>query len=259
MDTLTITSSIAGIPSRNVRVWLPPAYAHGDARYPVLYLHDGQNVFAPGGPYGCWNAEVNAAREIEAGRVAPFIMVAIDNDGDNRRYEYVPPGDRIRSYEPGRADAYARFVVERVLPEINRRYRTKTGPEHTALAGSSLGGVISLYLGFETGAFGRIGSMSTAICWAPNYVAKLMVRSPAPLSIYHDIGTREATSMAPSNYWEVNHALDRILRGIARDVNFVIGEGDDHNEAAWDKRFPAMIRWLWKKQWENTGEQVPLL
>ncbi len=246
IESFIVDSSVGRIPSRRVRVCLPPGYdAARERRYPVLYMHDGQNCFAPGGPYGCWNAEAVATREIEAGRVAPFITIAIDNDGDNRRYEYVPPEDRIKQYPAGRGDAYARFVVENVIPEINRRYRTKTGPEHTALAGSSLGGVISLYMAFETGAFGRIGSMSTAIFWAPNYLAKLMVRDPAPLRIYHDIGTLESISMAPANYWEINHTLDRILRKIAREVNFVIGKGDDHNEAAWEKRFPEMIRWLW--------------
>lgn len=240
-----VDSTVERIPSRRVRVWLPPGYEEGEQRFPVMYMHDGQNVFAPGGPYGCWNAEINAAREIGAGRVAPFIIAAIDNDGDNRRYEYMPPEDRIKQYPSGRGDAYARFVVENIMPEINRRYRTLTGPENTALVGSSLGGVISLYMALETGAFGRIGSMSTAIFWAPNYLAKLMVRGPANLRIYHDIGTRESVSMAPANYWEVNHTLDRVLRKIAGDAHFVIGENDDHNEAAWDKRFPAMIRWLW--------------
>jgi predicted alpha/beta superfamily hydrolase len=245
IDTHFIKSTIATTPGRNIRVWLPPGYSDSGVPYPVMYLHDGQNCFAPGGPYGCWNAEINAAREVEAGRVPPFIMVAIDNDGDNRRYEYVPPEDRIKDYPAGRGDAYGRFVVENVMPEINRSYRTLTGPEHTALVGSSLGGVISLYMAFETGVFGRIGSMSTAIFWAPNYLAKLMVRGPSPLRIYHDIGTREAISMAPANYWEVNQTLDRVLRKITPEVHFVIGEGDDHNEPAWDKRFPAMIRWLW--------------
>lgn len=245
IHTEFIVSTADTVPGRNVRIWLPPGYEKGEARYPVLYLHDGQNCFAPGGPYGCWNAEINAAREIGTGRVRPFIMVAIDNDGENRRHEYVPPEDRIKDYPPGRGDAYARFVVEDIMPAINHRYRTYTGPEHTALVGSSLGGVISLYMGFETGAFGRIGAMSTAIFWAPNYLAKLMVRGHVNVRIYHDIGTRESVSMAPANYWEVNHTLDRVLRNITPAVNFIIGEGDDHNEAAWDKRFPAMIRWLW--------------
>jgi predicted alpha/beta superfamily hydrolase len=248
--THPVESTVQGIPKRFVQVWVPPGYVENkDTAYPVLYFHDGQNVFAPGGYYGCWYAERSARKAVSEGSVPPFIIAAIDNHGDDRRIEYVPPEDRIKEYPPGRADAYAEFVLNNVMPEINRRYRTLTGPENTAIAGSSLGGVVSLYLAFETGAFGRVCSMSTAMFWAPNFLARLMVRDPLPLRIYHDVGTLENTSMAPANYREVNRELDRVLRGAVvnpeENVKFVIAENEDHNEAAWETRFPTMLPWLW--------------
>lgn len=244
-----VASSIPGIPGRSIRVWTPPGYRDDAAPLPALYLHDGQNVFAPGGPFGCWHAERSADHAVRSGILPPFLIVAIDNDGANRRREYVPPGHQYRDTAEGVADRYGTFVTGDVMPFVRDRYRVTDDPARTAIAGSSLGGVISLYMGFTTGLFGAVGSFSTAICWAPRFAANLAGQPHRPTRIYHDIGGREAVNMAPDNYWEVNHALHRSLQALGyrepHALTFVVDPDGEHNEAAWARRFPFFLNWLW--------------
>ncbi|HMO50188.1 MAG TPA: alpha/beta hydrolase-fold protein [Kiritimatiellia bacterium] len=250
-ESVWIPSRVPGIPGRHIRVFLPPGYdPHSTPGYPTLYLHDGQNVFAPGGPFGCWRAEQVAGELIGSGRTPPFIIIAIDNDGINRRHEYVPPGDAYAGAEPGRADAYARFVLEDIMPLVNARWRTRPEPEATTVGGSSLGGVVSLYLALETDRFGGAASLSTAICWAPNYLTGLAGRSGVALRLYHDIGTAEYTSMAPADYEHAPRLLhDRLTALLVNpepNLRFVVAEAADHNEAAWHQRLPDILTWLMK-------------
>lgn len=113
--TQFINSTAANIPGRNIRIYLPRGYAQNTAkRYLVLYLHDGQNVFDPGGPFGSWSADATATREVARGRMRETILVGIDNT-TNRIAEYLPPGDVYKGSQ-GRADAYASFVINNVRP-----------------------------------------------------------------------------------------------------------------------------------------------
>jgi predicted alpha/beta superfamily hydrolase len=219
-------------------------------------MHDGQNVFSPGGPFGCWNAEQTADREIQSGRIKATLIVAIDNDGENRRIEFVPPGDAYPQAPSGKGDLYTRYVVENVIPFVNAHYRTLKDPPNTMVAGSSLGGVISLYMGMETDVFGSVGAMSTAICYATNFVRRMISLPRKNLRIYHDIGTKERISMAPANYWERNLELQELLvkAGYKSDneLRFIIADGDDHNEAAWARRLPTMLGWMLKGNAQET-------
>ena len=131
IETMMVQSGDELIPAREVRVWLPPGYDEGGARYPVIYFHDGQNVFRPGGPFGCWFAEDAAAEEMKAGRIREAIIVAIPNNeadmGKARITEYQPPSD-VNPRDPSRGngicDRYARFLLEKVKPAIDGKYRT---------------------------------------------------------------------------------------------------------------------------------------
>ncbi|MFM8720503.1 MAG: alpha/beta hydrolase-fold protein [Chthoniobacterales bacterium] len=110
IETMFIESGDEAIPSRAVRVWLPPGYNEGSTRYPVIYFHDGQNVFRPGGPFGCWFSEDAAAEEMKAGRMREAIMVAIPNNeadmGKARITEYQPPTD-VNPRDPERERGFA--------------------------------------------------------------------------------------------------------------------------------------------------------
>ena len=124
--------------ARTVCVWLPPGYgAHRDRRYPVLYLHDGQNLFDAHTAFGGnpWGADEVAECEVRAGRVPPLILVGVANTPD-RLHEYGPQRcGRGRAHD--RSRAYGRFLVEEVRPLIDALYRTRPEPECTGVGGSS--------------------------------------------------------------------------------------------------------------------------
>jgi predicted alpha/beta superfamily hydrolase len=255
IESFRVESTEPGIPGREIRVWLPPGYETGDGRYPVVYFHDGQNVFRPGGPFGCWFAEDAAAAEMAAGTMREAILVAIPNNeaemGLARVTEYQPPDDvNPRRDEPvsGRCDAYARFLLGAVKPEVDRRYRTRTGPEDTVVAGSSMGGLVSLWLGLNTEAFGAVGVFSPAFWTSPNFMQAVIRGARKPgLRIYMDMGTNERGNTR-GDYWQdaldVREALLRQGCVEGEDLLWNPGEGDEHNERAWAKRLPAALRFL---------------
>jgi predicted alpha/beta superfamily hydrolase len=240
-----IASTISGIPGRNIRIYLPRGYDQNMwKRYPVLYFHDGQNVFDPGGPFGSWSADASATREISQGRMRESILVGVDNSA-NRIQEYLPPGDSY-SGSAGWGDRYAAFLKTNVQPFVNANFRTLTNRNDTLAVGSSMGGLISAWLGWDTQyntLFGRIGVMSSAFWVAPNFLAQISSGTNRELTIYHDWGTEEGSSTwglnwNAYNYWLAdNYALNR-------ELSCVIGCGHAHNEAAWAARLPGAYHFL---------------
>jgi predicted alpha/beta superfamily hydrolase len=238
-------STIAGIPGRNLRIYLPRGYDQNTwKRYPVLYFHDGQNVFDPGGPFGSWSADASATRETSQGRMRESILVGVDNTA-NRIQEYLPPGDSY-SGSAGWGDRYAAFLATNVQPFVNGNFRTLTNRDDTLTVGSSMGGLISAWLGWDTNyntIFGRVGVMSSAFWVAPNFSARIGSGAKRGLTIYHDWGTAEDSSAwGPNwdvyNYWIAdNYALNR-------ELLCVIGCGHAHNEAAWAARLPGAYHYL---------------
>lgn len=223
-------------PSRDIRVYTPRNYSQNPGkRYPVLYLHDGQNVFQPGGGYGCWNAEISADNMISLGLMRETILVAVDNT-DQRLTEYLPPGDSTL-YGAGTADRYLAFVLDNVMPFVNANYRTLTNRADTGVLGSSFGGVASLYFGFATNRFGRIGPMSTSFWAIPNFYGRYVVTGDTSgLRIYTDMGTGEGDVDEFDSLWQ---AYDQFLRDghVPNDtLQIEVGCGHAHNEAAWAQR-----------------------
>ncbi|MFM8653920.1 MAG: alpha/beta hydrolase-fold protein, partial [Verrucomicrobiota bacterium] len=168
-----LDSPLKEFPGRMVRVWLPPGYDRGKEGYPVVYFHDGQNVFDPGGPFGSWSADKIAEEEMRTGRVRPAILVGIDNTPDRVR-EYLPPDvvpeGRPAAGELGRADFYARYLLEVVKPYVDRTYRTLPGKGDTHALGASMGGVVSHYLLEKYGeVFGAAGVFSPAYWASPKF------------------------------------------------------------------------------------------
>ena len=255
IETVEVESDDALIPAREVRVWLPPGYNEGDERYPVIYFHDGQNVFRPGGPFGCWFAEDAAAEEIKAGRMREAIIVAVPNNeadgGKARVTEYQPPDDvnpRDASRGYGICDRYGKFLLEKVKPAIDARYRTLPDRENTAVAGSSMGGLVSLWLGLNTEAFGAVGVFSPAFWTSPNFMKSVMEGTKKDnLRIYMDMGTEEKGNLT-GDYWQDALAVREALlkQGYVEGESFLWnpGEGDEHNEKAWAKRLPMALRFL---------------
>ncbi|HEY2124768.1 MAG TPA: alpha/beta hydrolase-fold protein, partial [Chthoniobacterales bacterium] len=183
--THTVDSSAPNIPGRTVRIYLPRGYDQNlTRRYPVIYLHDGQNVFDPGGPFGSWSADATATREMGQGRMREAILVGIDNDSA-RIPEYQPPNDSYQGTQ-GRADAYASFVINNVRPYVDTAFRTLNDPKNTVTIGSSMGGLVSLYLGREFSTFGKIAVMSPALWISPNYIAQVNSTPKKPLRVHLD-------------------------------------------------------------------------
>jgi predicted alpha/beta superfamily hydrolase len=243
-----LDSPLKEFPGRMVRVWLPPGYDSGKERYPVVYFHDGQNVFDPGGPFGSWSADQVAEGEMRAGRVRPAILVGIDNTPDRVR-EYLPPQDVVPKGRPaegekGRADLYARYLLEVVKPHLDQNFRTSADRENTLALGASMGGVVSHYLMEKHGdVFGAAGIFSPAYWASPKYFAESLKKPKPAGRIYLDMGTREGRSYWPDvlriyQHWVSGGAV------IFRDVWFQPGIGAEHNEKAWKERLPAALRFL---------------
>src|SRR5437762_8082819 len=181
---------------RDIIVYLPPGYDTNKAkRYSVFYIHDGQNLFdgatsfIPGQE---WRVDEVAQSLIAAGKIDPLIIVGIYNAGVERVNEYTAALDP-KYKAGGKADLYGRFLVEEVKPFIDKTYRTEQDAKHTGLGGSSLGGLISLYLGLKyPTVFTRIADVSPAVWWADNQIVRFTeVQSRRPtLRIWLDIGIK---------------------------------------------------------------------
>ncbi len=208
---------------RDLIVYTPPGYASQPRRhFPVLYLHDGQNLFDGATsfiPGQDWHVGQTADHCIHAGSVAPLIIVGMYNTKARIR-EYTPT--HVPKLGGGRADRYAKFLVEEVKPFIDREYRTLSGSQHTGIGGSSLGGLVSLYLGLKhSRIFGRIAALSPS-----------------------DIGTREGPRIVP----QVEKFRDVLLEKgwrLGHDLHYEVVEGAEHNEAAWAQRVGPFLQFLY--------------
>ncbi len=234
---------------RDVLVWLPPGYAaEADRLYPVLYMHDGQNLFDPDTAFQKgehWRLGETAANLIAAGRLDPLIIVGIYNTGDERIHEYTPTKDaRLGG---GLAGDYGRLIVEELKPLIDRTYRTRPDAAHTGLGGSSLGGLATLHLGFtHPDVFSRLAVLSPSVWWDRRAILTTVRQTrPRPkLRLWVDMGTAEG-----------RRGLDdaRLLKAALVDAGYVEGvdlhyaeyEGATHSEGAWAARVGPMLEWLY--------------
>ena len=236
---------------RNVLVYLPPGYGLDQSRlYPVFYMHDGQNLMNPQDAFGgvVWGVDETAQTLILSEQIEPLITVGIYNAGEKRIDEYTPvkgAGGKMRG-RGGRADQYGRMIIEELKPFIDKEYLTKPESEFTALGGSSLGGLVSLHLGFKRpDVFGRLAMMSPAVWWANNQIIREVaaVADHLPLKIWLDIGRQEGS--------RIKHqvrALKEILRanGWQNDPDLAYYEFPEarHDESAWAARFGLVLKFL---------------
>lgn len=235
-------SSFPEIPGRTVQIYLPRGYDQNTwKKYPVLYMHDGQNVFEPGGAFGTWAAETNADHMTSLGMMRETIIAAVDNT-TNRIHEYLPPYDSDDS-RPGIADQYANFLIHNVRPMVDYNFRTLNDRDNTLTLGSSCGGVVSFYLGLETNVFGKIGPMSTAIWISPVLKGRMETNDTSGLRIYTDMGTDESSSMW-TDHAEVYDILLRDGYVVNDTLRSEIGCGHAHSEWAWDVRLPMAYEFL---------------
>ena len=228
---------------RDLVVALPPGYADSATPHPVLYLQDGQNVFDPATSYaGDWN--LIPALERAAGEETVPIVVGIPNGGRRRRYEYGPFRDIIHG--GGGGDRYLAFVAETVKPLVDASFRTRPERSHTVIAGSSLGGLISLYGLFRyADVFGAAGALSPALWFAGGAIFRF-VEDLADLSvgrIHLDVGTGEG-SEALGDVRRLRDLLRAAGRVPGRDFSYVEEVAGEHDEVAWGRRLSAALPFL---------------
>ena len=234
--------------SRDVLVYLPAGYEDDPhRRFPVLYLHDGQNVFDASTSFAGteWGVDETAERLVREQRVAPLIVVAINHAGLQRADEFAPTRDPHRD-AGGRADAYARFVVEELKPYIDRTFRTHRAAAQTALGGSSLAGLVTLHIGLEhPNVFGTLAVMSPSIWWDRRAVLTRFEALPRrlPWRIWLDVGTAEGRDTVRNA-----RALKRILEEkgwrVGTDVHYLEAVDAPHSEWAWAQRVAPMLEFL---------------
>jgi predicted alpha/beta superfamily hydrolase len=237
--------------ARDVLVYLPPRYeTDSELRYPVLYMHDGQNVFDAATAFiGIeWGVDETAERQIAAGEITPLIIVAVANS-PARVTEYTPVADANRG--GGGAAVYGRFLTEELKPFIDRTYRTLPEAAHTGVAGSSLGGLVSLHLALaHAETFGRIGAVSPSVHWAgEEIVARVAQRGHTGARIWVDMGTSEGrtaeeSARAIAAVRRLRDALEGAGWTLGADLHYLEAAGAIHNEAAWAERVAPILRFL---------------
>lgn len=232
--------------SRDIIVYRPASYAKGTSRYPVIYMHDGQNLFDPQTAFaGEWGVDRAIAHAPRKARRA--LIVGIPNRGAERMDEYSPFVDPVRG--GGRGDAYLDFIINTVKPLIDERYRAIPDVESTGIVGSSLGGLLSLYAFFRQPAqFGFVGALSPALWYANEAIFAWVKDAPVvPGRIYLDVGTREGARTLMHARAMRDLLQEKGYRrgpGAGRDLKWVEDAGGMHNEAAWGRRFKKALPFL---------------
>ncbi len=233
---------------RRLLVYLPPSYYKAERRYPVLYMHDGQNVFDAASSYaGEW--QVDETMEALSAEGIEAIVVGIANSGRGRLVDY---SAHIHShYGGGGADAYVNFMAQEIKPLIDSSFRTLPDRAHTGLMGSSMGGSISLYaLLTRPDVFGFAGVMSPAFWWSEGTIFTFVEATPfVGGRIYMDVGDSESPGIPGRRDRYVNDAvrMAALLRkkGYTPDnLHFMVEAGGEHHESAWARRLPGALRFL---------------
>jgi predicted alpha/beta superfamily hydrolase len=229
---------------RQVDVYLPSSYdGESRRRYPVVYMHDGQNLSDPFTAFGGVTWRLEGALERLAARGLDTIVVGLHNMGEQRIGEYTPFVDA--KHGGGRGDRYVRFLTDVVKPKIDKLYRTRPDRDNTAILGSSLGGLISLYAFFLRGSpFGRAAALSPSIWFAGRRILELAEHAPhARGRLYVDVGTEEGGGTLANA-----RALAQILRqnGYRSKavLRYVEAKGHRHQEHDWATRLPGALEFL---------------
>ena len=238
---------------RDVLVYLPPGYeAEAGRRYPVLYLHDGQNLFDGATAFirgQDWRVGETAQSLIESNAIEPVIIVGVYNTGRKRVEEYTPSRDP-RFKVGGKAGLYGRLLVEELKPFIDSHYRTKSDAKNTGLGGSSLGGLVTMYLGLRyPDVFGKLAVVSPSVWWD----GRRILRDVAAFSavqharIWLDMGTDEGAN-AVAGARSLRDALVSKGWHLDSDLRYFEAEGAKHDEAAWAQRVDPMLRFLFPNE-----------
>jgi alpha-glucosidase len=227
---------------RQIRIYLPPGYATSHKRYPVLYMHDAQNLFDDATSFaGEWKVDETLDQLAREGKLE-LIVVGIDNS-PTRRINELNPWDNPR-FGPGEGRQYMEFIVKVVKPLVDHTYRTLPDRAHTGIMGSSMGGLITHFaIEQYPQVFSKAGVFSPAYWTAPMSFAYVAAKPlPKDSRVYMLMGGDEGDSMVP----DAKVMAETVLRtGLPKD-HFVlkIVPGEHHNEGFWSRQFGEAVQWL---------------
>jgi len=228
--------------TRRIAVLLPHNYYQTDKKYAVLYLHDGQNLFDEYAPYGNWGVDKSLEKLARSG-FGDVIIVAIDHGGVLRIQEYLPYS--TPRYTEAEGHLYLKFMLEDLKPMIDNKYRVLRNREATGIGGSSLGGLISLYAGFEyPEIFGKKMIFSPSL-WISEEIYQLAktFKPGGPTDIYLYAGGMES-----ANHYGQVLRLENILQEKRKyndfDMVFSHNPSGQHKEIHWGEQFPLALKWL---------------
>jgi len=233
---------------RDITVYLPPNYdEEPQRRFPILYLQDGQNLFDGAtsfirGKY--WRVAETANELIAAGMIQPLIIVGINHADEKRAQEYTPtPSKKLGG---GKAERYGRFLLKELKPFLESEYRTLPGAHNTGLGGSSLGGLVSLYLGLRyPEVFGKLAALSPSVWWGGRWIHEFARKEKFPVRprVWLDIGTQEGARVVQ----DVRAFRDVLMaKGWipGRELHYEEVPGGTHDEEAWARRVGPFLRYL---------------
>lgn len=258
----------AHVEPREIQIWLPPGYDEDSpARYPVIYVHDGQNLFDPArSPFSGrdWALDEIMTTLVDTGAVRPAIIVGIESRGmrilemapEDIMTNVFPPdtlaearrqlesGVGIPAAAPLLGNEYLTFLVDEVMPRVNTEYRTQTGPANTFVMGSSMGGLASIYaLVKRPDVFGGAAALSTSWHLMGDYMLDWLAArwsSTAGRRLYMDYGTGASdVSIAP-----YQNDVDALLGALGARFTSHVFEGAEHSETAWRQRAHLPLQYL---------------
>lgn len=250
--------------TRNLRVLVPANYfsPHNRTRsYPVLYMQDGQNLFDKVTSHsGEWRMDETVEHLVGGFKIPPMFVVGIDNAGDKRSADYLPYPDRqndkdnVLDEKSVHGKEYARFLMTEVLPFIEKKYRVSRGAMNTGLGGSSYGADIALYTALEyPGTFGHVLLESPPLWIGGGGLLKDVDKAKhLPEKMYIGVGTKEdpenleLSNQTVKEVQELETTLRKKGMGPTR-LKVVVEDGAEHNEAAWSKRLPDAMLFLYGK------------
>lgn len=233
--------------TRNVMVWLPPSYYKSPGkRYPVLYAHDGQNLFTPNSPYsGEWRMDETADSLMRSGGVHEFIIVAIDNTKDRwTEYSGTPEGM-----------AYIDFIIHDLKPFIDSHFRTRPDKNNTAAIGSSMGGLISFYMVWlHPEVFSKAACLSSGFAYDDGHILNTIASSQRKIPdtrLYLDCGDQELDRY----FLTGNNQMDKLLTRMHPEIKLMyrVYPGAAHNEYAWARRLSIPLIYLFGRN--NGGDR----
>ncbi len=244
--------------SRHIDIYLPPSYfKNPNKRYPVLYMHDGNNLFYSKIAFAgvTWKVDSTIDKMINNSLIEEIIVVGIHNTM-GRNYEYT--WTEMKSYhgkEGGGGNKYARFLIDELKPLIDFKFRTLKDRNNTAVMGSSLGGLISFYLGlYYSDVFGKIGMISPSLWWDKGIAFNHVKSIPSHLKIWMDMGTQEGYRKSTKE--NINIMMTRYMKDSFQRLGYKEGynlaymedKGGQHNEYSWSQRLHMPLIFLFGKR-----------